>query len=148
EAERGNAAGIDHALDPRPHRLLHEVAGAFDVRRIDFALVARPEAIVGRYVGNVADAGDRACERRPIAQVALDKVEIEPGEVGPRTLAANERPHRKTRLDQAARDGRADETARSRHQNLFVTAHAGAARSADGRRTRLRKSAGHFASSV
>ena len=37
-----NAASVDHTLDARPYRLLHEVAGPFDIRGKDLAGVARP----------------------------------------------------------------------------------------------------------
>src|SRR5258708_5972001 len=67
QGERRNAAGVDDALDARPYRLLHEVAGPFDVHHKNLGRVARPEAVIGRYVKNVTDAGDRALERFSIS---------------------------------------------------------------------------------
>ena len=71
-----HAAGVDDALDARPHRLLHEDAGSLDVGGKDLAGVARPEAIIRRHMKNVAHAGYRAPDGFPVAQIAFEKLQV------------------------------------------------------------------------
>ena len=69
--------------------------------------------------GGATDLGGEA------AQLALAERQVQPIEVRAGTFATNQRPHRKAGIDQAARDGRADEPARPGHENLVLVAHAG-----------------------
>jgi hypothetical protein len=114
-------------------------------------LVARPVTqgprqratgpVIGCEAKNVTHAGAGALERFSIAELTLAEIQIQLGAVRTWTLAANQPPHRKADLDQAARNGGADESACSGHENLVFVARAvareGISRSPEDTRTSL-----------
>ena len=123
-AERGDARGIDHALDAGAQRLLHHIACAVDIGGIDRAGVACPQAVVGRDMKDVTDAAHCPLHRVYVAEIAGDELQIEPVEVKAGTGLPHQRAHRETGLEQSSRHRRSDKAAGSGDQDCCRGAHA------------------------
>ena len=70
-AKRGDAAGVDDALDAGAQRFHHDKPRALDIVADDLFGVSRPETIVGRGVKEESNAPERRRQRGGIAEVAL-----------------------------------------------------------------------------
>ena len=75
-AERGDARGIDHALDAGAQRLLHHIACAVDIGGIDLAGVACPQAVVGCDMKDVTDAAHCPLHGIYVAEIAGDELQV------------------------------------------------------------------------
>ncbi len=109
--EGGDAAGIDHALDAGPKRLLHDDAGAFHVDAQQVVGNGRPKPVVGSRMDEVADACERRGDRVAIAHVALHHLTVGVDEVGAHAGAPYQRPHRITGAPERLHEGGSDESA-------------------------------------
>jgi hypothetical protein len=118
--ERGDRTGVDQPLDPAGERRLDHVVGGEAVVAHDFFGIGRPEAIVRRDVEGEAHAFHRAAHARAIAQVALDDVEAQPGQIFARGGAAHEDAAPRAPGEQRAHHRRTEEPAGTRHQDQVV----------------------------
>ena len=110
QAERRDAAGVDHALDAGGQRLARQALRALDVGAQDFRRIARPQAIVGSDVEQVSHVLQGRLERAAVGQVADHHLAVEAGEIVARAGRANQRAHAHAALDQGAHDGRSQKT--------------------------------------
>ncbi len=81
QPERGDAAAIDDPLHPGVARRPQQVAGAVHVGLHHRPGVRHPEPIIGGHVHDVGAAFDGGCEARRVAQVALDQLGRQAGDV-------------------------------------------------------------------
>jgi len=109
--QRGHAAGINHALDAGPKRLLHDDAGAFHVDAQQVVGNGRPQSVIGGRVDEVADARERGGDRAAIPHVAFHHLTTGVDEIGAHTGASHQRPHRITGAPERLHDGGSDEPA-------------------------------------
>jgi hypothetical protein len=116
QAERGDAAGVHDALDPRCERRPHDCLRALDIDAHHVLRVRDPEPVIGRDMKEMAATGDGAAERIGIRQVPLDGRDRQPCEVLPVGAAADQDSHRVPARQESARHRRSDEPAGAGHQ--------------------------------
>src|ERR1700730_16668594 len=66
---------------------------------------------------DIAHADHRARERILVTYVTVDRLNLEPLQIGPRARGAHELPHRVSGTDERADNSRSDETRCARHQH-------------------------------
>ncbi len=125
QPERGDTAGVNDALHAGPQRRLHHVARAIHIGSEDFARVPRPKAVIGGNMKHNARTFHGPGDQISIAQVALDKLQVEIVEMKAQAAGPHQRPHGKSGAGQSARNRRTDETCGTREQYLFSVAHGG-----------------------
>ena len=110
QTQRGDAAGINDALDAGANGLAHNDARAVHIGGINLAAVACPQPVIGGDVKHVTRTSDRATNRIRVTDIAFDKLQIEPIEMKAGTAAPHQRPQPESGADQCSRYGRADKS--------------------------------------
>ena len=123
ECQGRHAAGIDDALQPMAQRRLHYDLGSGPVVAQDLFRIARPEPVIGGDMKEMARPGHGPVEGGRIAEIALDDLEIEAGEIGARALRAHQGANPVARRDQRARHRRADEAACASNEGQILGWH-------------------------
>ena len=93
QADRGHAAGVDHALDVAAARRLDDIARAIDVAAIERLRIGRPEAIVGGDVKQRLAALERSVQGADIGQIPDHRFHCQAGKIAATRLRAQQHPH-------------------------------------------------------
>ncbi len=112
QADRGDAAGMDDALDAGGQRRAHQFARALDIGAEHGGRVGNPQPVIGGDVEQVPAAGDGAGERGRILHRALGDFYRQAGEVAAVAARAGQHPHATAAVQQCPRHRRADEPGR------------------------------------
>src|SRR5580658_7703481 len=114
---RRDGAGVDEALDAGLLRRFEETFSAANVALVNLFRMPRPEAVIRRDVKDTVSAVHRAGERRSIAQIANDGLDVHSVERLHVAFGAHKHTHAVSALNEQARHVAAHKSRRTCNQN-------------------------------
>jgi hypothetical protein len=115
--KRGDAAGVDDALDAGALCRDHDQSGAFDIGPHDVFGIARPEPVIGGDMEEKTHVPHGPPNRAWIEQVALDDLEPQTGEVDARAGRAKQYADVVSGAHEASGDRGTDKPARAGNEH-------------------------------